>query len=120
MAQEAFDNGAGGYVVKSDAAAELLPAVRAFSKVSGSRKLDGSFPRRRDSECHAHSALVDGDADFRDSLRGWAVQAITPTQTPADVLALTQAAREHGWRFRPSASIQWKSFHSPIERARAY
>jgi len=29
VAQEALDNGAGGYVVKSDAAGELLPAVKA-------------------------------------------------------------------------------------------
>ena len=29
VAQEALDNGAGGYVVKSDAASELLPAVKA-------------------------------------------------------------------------------------------
>ena len=41
------------------------------------------------------------------------------TQPPCLLRALKPKAHERGWSFHPSASIQWKSFHSPIERARA-
>ena len=41
IAQEALSNGAGGYVVKSDAASELLPAVKAV--LEGERFISASL-----------------------------------------------------------------------------
>ena len=63
IAEEALRTGAGGYVVKSDAAGELLPAVRAV--VKGRRFVSVSLagndltdPKDKDSADHASSAIV--------------------------------------------------------------
>lgn len=71
IAGEALSTGAGGYVVKSDAASELLPAVKAVleGKRFVSASLEGHYYCDHNVEYYTdHAALLDAYAGFRDSL----------------------------------------------------
>jgi hypothetical protein len=118
IVEEALRMGAGGYLVKSDAASELLPAVKAL--LEGKRFLsaslsahDSNAPAHGSAITHSHevafyvddSSAVDGYARFIESLLkgGHAVIAVLTESHQASLLQKLKAdgvevpaAIEHG------------------------